>query len=469
MARSFKKKLSCVIVMLMLLTLIPATAFAGVEQTTVENAATDTLKAEIKALYASEPGALGRLHKMQAFIMEIALHAKTLNPDFKIIPQDGINLAFKDGDSNKGFQESLISLVDGWGIEGMVGTSNDTNLNQTQEKYKKLVDDAGIMVTDTTSCTTQDQLNNYYTRANTWGFIPYPRIGGALAQTLFPGWRWGTNGDYFWVEDPEDIGISDRIDGARDVVNLTDAKNYLYNINGRPYDAWDTWDAEEAEYDDGDGDRTRIADSYACGLLVPSEGGQYKPVGSSRQQATIDAAISEYGDEWDWWWRVEGLDEKAGRETWLNALRSSNYDIIYIDSFYNHRAAPENQTPLTKSEVDSLKYKPDGGRRQVIAYLSIGSAEQNRWYCQDDWVFLDPDNPNTYRSMKAGLISDGAYVPNDEGAPSWLAFTYGGGYDEEAIVQWWHPEWRDIIINGGSEYKNIATGDYNAPRCQDTN
>ena len=51
------------------------------------------------------------------------------------------------------------------------------------------------------------------------------------------------------------------------------------------------------------------------------------------------------------------------------------YDVIYIDSFYNHRALPDSQTPLTRAEVESLKHKPDGSRRQVIAYLSVGSAE----------------------------------------------------------------------------------------------
>ena len=98
-----------------------------------------------------------------------------------------------------------------------------------------------------------------------------------------------------------------------------------------------------------------------------------------------------YGDEWDWWWRQAGLNVNDGRKTWLEALRNSDYDVIYIDSFYNHRAFPENQTPLTKEEIDSLKVKPDGGRRQVIAYLSIGSAEQNRWYAQDEWTMADPE------------------------------------------------------------------------------
>ena len=60
--------------------------------------------------------------------------------------------------------------------------------------------------------------------------------------------------------------------------------------------------------------------------------------------------------------------------------------------------------------------------------------------------------------MKSGKIVNGVYSP-PENAPAWLALGYGGNYAEEAVVQWWNPEWRDIIINGGSPYVNVATGD----------
>jgi len=416
---------------------------------------TAALKAEINQLYASEPGLVGRTHKMQAFIMELALHAKTLNPDFKVIPQDAAQLAFIDGDVNNGVLPSLISLVDGWGKEGLLLSGDGITPTSGQRPYVELVNN-GLMVTETSTVDSLAQLQDYYSRAENWGILPYPRIGATLAQQLFPGERWAANEDYFWVEDPATIGLGDRIDGTRNVVNLTDAQDYLYNINSRPYDAWSTWDDEEAAaLAEGEADRTRITDSYGNGLLVPSEGGQYQPAGDA---ATVQNAIALYGDEWDWWWRAAGLDENAGRETWLNALRNSDYDVIYIDSFYNHRALPDNQTPLTRAEVESLKYKPDGGRRQVIAYLSVGSAEQNRWYAQDDWVWTDPTNPNTERSMKSGKIVNGVYSP-PENAPAWLALGYGGNYAEEAVVQWWNPEWRDIIINGGSPYANVATGD----------
>lgn len=418
------------------------------------------LKAEIVDLYrddASATAAINRTRKMQAFIMEIALHAKTRNPEFKIIPQDGINLAFEDGDWAKGAKKSLISLVDGWGIEGVVGYANPLPNNDNQKKYN-LLTQYGLMVTDTTSVTTPERLQYYYDNAAALNIIPYPRVGGSLViDTLYPGKRWATNSDYFWIEDPVTIGIGDRIHSGN-VYKLTDAKNYLYHINGRPFDDWASWDAEEeAAIDEGEEDRSRITDGYASGLLVPTTpgNGKYTPVGTSN---TVNTAIATYGDQWDWWWRVAGYNANQGREVWLNTLRNSNYDVIYIDSFYNHRALPENQTPLTKAEVDSLKTKKNGGRRQIIAYLSIGSAEQNRWYCQDDWTYTDI-YPNSPRLMKSGYVSGGVYVPPPPEVPGWLADNYGGSYEEEAIVAWWHPEWRDIIVRGNSVYQHKTTGD----------
>ena len=447
------------------------------DQTAEENPYTDPdyvdeLNKEINTLYNDGPGKIGRVHKMQAFIMELALHAKAQDPNFKVIVQNAAILGYKDGKIENGEHHFMKDLVDGYSVEGVVGKGTSLEPGYFQEPY---VDQAkrGKFVSDTTAVRTEEQLKNYLTRADAWGITPFPKVGGELAQELFPGWRWADNGDYFWVEDPDTLGISDRIDGKRDVLNLSDAKNFLYNINGRPYDNWADWDKEEEAFEKGDGDRTRITDSYACGLLVPSEDGKYTPVGEEDDE-TIADAIEEYGESWDWWWRKEGLDESKGREAWLEALRNSDYDVIYIDSFYNHRARPENQTPLTKEEVESLKTKPDGGRRQVISYLAIGTAEQNRWYCQDDWVWIDPKNKNSTYSMKCGKVKDRGndtlYIPFVDTAaakesgnltepPVWLAFDYGDEYPEEAVVQWWHEDWRNIIINGGGQYAHKTTGD----------
>ena len=431
----------------------------------------DRLNGEIDTLYHDAEGRTGRIHKMQAFILELALHAKSQNPDFKIIGQNAPFLAYNDGTFEKGDQSYMKDLVDGWGAEGIVGKDKSLTPSVFQRIYVDQVK-KGKFVSDTTTVQSEEQLANYLARANAWGIIPYPKLGGELAQEVLPGQRWANNGDYFWVEDPSKLGIEDRFDGKRDVKNLTDARTYLYNINGRPYDNWKDWDKEEKEFEKGDGDRTRILDSYSCGLLIPSKNGKYTPVGDDPEE--VAEIVNEYGDKWDWWWREAGLDEDAGRETWLNAIRNSDYDVVFIDSFYNHRARPENQTPLTPEEVESLKTKPDGGRRQVISYLAIGTAEQNRWYCQDDWIWVDPKNKNSFYSMKAGKVrergTNSIYIPfkdsisaksaeNTAEPPSWLAFDFGDDYPEEAVVQWWHKDWRDIIINGGSQYAHKTTGD----------
>ena len=431
----------------------------------------EELNREIDTLYHDGVDRNGRIHKMQAFILELALHAKEQNPDFQIITQNAAFLAYNDGRFENGEQPYMRDMVDGWSVEGIVGKGESLTPSVFQRMYVDLAK-KGKYVSDTTMVQSEEELDNYLARAEAWGIIPYPKLGGELANEVLPGQRWADNGDYFWVEDPSTLGIEDRMDGKRDVLKLTDAKNFLYNINSRPYDNWQDWDKEEEAFDKGDGDRTRIDESFACGLLVPSENGPYTPVGED--QESIDEITAEYGDKWDWWWRAAGLDENAGRETWLEALRNSDYDVIYIDSFYNHRARPGNQTPLTAEEVESLKQKPDGGRRKVIAYLAIGTAEQNRWYCQDDWIWIDPKNKNAAYSMKAGKVVENGmsvrYVPFvdsstareagiTEAPPEWLAFDYGDDYPEEAIVEWWHPDWRDIIIRGGGKYADKATGD----------
>ncbi|MBS4197707.1 hypothetical protein [Lederbergia citri] len=137
-------------------------------------------------------------------------HTPTLKTrTLKLFRRTEFNQAFKDGVSTNGVDEGILALVDGWGIEGMVGNRPLTTPNITQQKYIELKQ-SGIYVSDTTVVNTQEQLDNYYARAKAWDIIPYPRIGGELAQSLFSGRRWAVNGDYFWVENQTNIGLSSR-------------------------------------------------------------------------------------------------------------------------------------------------------------------------------------------------------------------------------------------------------------------
>ena len=107
-------------------------------------------------------------------------------------------------------------------------------------------------------------------------------------------------------------------------------------------------------------------------------------------------------------------EDKAGM---LRAIKATNYDIVLIDLFFEGEA-------LLSSEIDSLKTKQNGARRLVIAYVSIGSAETYRYYFQKGWK---------------------------KGSPSWIKKNYTG-YSDEFWVEFWDPEWQNIIYRGNNSY-----------------
>ena len=56
-----------------------------------------------------------------------------------------------------------------------------------------------------------------------------------------------------------------------------------------------------------------------------------------------------------------------------SAIAKSPADMVVIDYSGENGA-------FTKAQVERMKRKPDGSRRVVIAYMSIGEAETYRWY-----------------------------------------------------------------------------------------
>jgi cysteinyl-tRNA synthetase len=109
------------------------------------------------------------------------------------------------------------------------------------------------------------------------------------------------------------------------------------------------------------------------------------------------------------------------RTNFLSAVRATNYDVILIDLFYD-------DTALNPLDVASLKTKQSGQSRLVIAYMSIGEAEDYRYYWQSEW---------------------------ETSPPSWLMEEnpdWPGNYK----VRYWDAEWQAIIFgNNGSYLKMI--------------
>lgn len=109
----------------------------------------------------------------------------------------------------------------------------------------------------------------------------------------------------------------------------------------------------------------------------------------------------------------------ANVTAFIDALAATNYDVLLLDLFFN-------DTPLTLDQVNRLKIKANGGRRLVVAYMSIGEAEDYRYYWQASWrvnnpSWIEEENPD-----------------------------FAGNYK----VQYWRPEWQDLILSGPDSYLN---------------
>ncbi len=102
----------------------------------------------------------------------------------------------------------------------------------------------------------------------------------------------------------------------------------------------------------------------------------------------------------------------------IEQLTKTNYDVLIIDLFYN------KDLPLSTEDIKKLKFKANGSKRLVISYLSIGEAEDYRYYWQSKWeaeppYWLDEENPN-----------------------------WEGNYK----VKYWESDWQKIIYGNDQSY-----------------
>lgn len=127
-------------------------------------------------------------------------------------------------------------------------------------------------------------------------------------------------------------------------------------------------------------------------------------------------------------------EEYASRQAFLDAVSSTNYDVIIMDYFYNSEE-------FTKPEITLLKTKNNGGHRLVISYLSIGEAEDYRYYWNPDWksnppAWLKEENPDWEGNYKVAYWDTG-----------WQNIIYGssGAYLDKIIDTGFDGVYLDII------------------------
>lgn len=113
----------------------------------------------------------------------------------------------------------------------------------------------------------------------------------------------------------------------------------------------------------------------------------------------------------NWHYQLDKVD--------VDALAANPADVLVIDY-----ATGGGKVPLTADQVARLKTRADGRRRFVISYMSIGEAEQFRYYFKPEWK---------------------------QQPPEWLGeenCAWPGAHK----VRFWHDGWKDLSWRGEGSY-----------------
>ncbi len=109
--------------------------------------------------------------------------------------------------------------------------------------------------------------------------------------------------------------------------------------------------------------------------------------------------------------------EYGNKQELITELAFTNYDLLILDAFFQDKA-------FTAEEIQKLKRKRNGGERLVLAYMSIGEAEDYRFYWNQSWNYKTP----------------GWFVEEN---PYWK-----GNYK----VKYWDKDWKKIIYGNEVSY-----------------
>ena len=266
--------------------------------------------------------------EMRNFVISISNYAKSYNPNFSIITQNGVEIISLNGEPDGELAYDYLMAIDGQGQEdlfyGYVNDNEPTPQNESEwltsfldilKGYNK-----SILVTD--YCWDKEKVDKSYRKNFDKGYISIATYRDLNSIPEYPENPFNENGNNIFF--------------------LSQAKNFLYLINPENFDT---------------------------------------------------------------------------KEDFISTLEQTNYDVLIIDAFFNGE-------PLTYQDVERLKYKPNGSRRLVIAYMSIGEAEDYRYYWKSEWY----DNPPEWL---------------EEENPDWA-----GNYK----VRYWYKEWQDIIYGNENSY-----------------
>ena len=284
----------------------------------------------------SEPNTeLDYKQEMRNFVIGISEYAKAINPNFSIIPQNGVELVTVDGTDNGASHTAYLNAIDGHGQEDLFyGYDTDDDASPTIENaylrtFLDISKNTGNTILVTDYCSTPSKMDDSYTKNSTNGYISFAADERELFNIpTYPNPIVGENTD--------------------NISQLSTISNFLYLINPQNF---------------------------------------------------------------------------ATKTDFINAVTATNYDLIIMDLFFH------DDTEFTAAEITQLKSKSNGGSRLIISYMSIGEAEDYRYYWDNSWTTNSP-----------------AWL--DQENPAW---------EGNIKVKYWEEAWQNIIFGNNDSYLKKIT------------
>ncbi len=129
-------------------------------------------------------------------------------------------------------------------------------------------------------------------------------------------------------------------------------------------------------------------------------------------------AVTNWDDVIEFLYILQPPDSMS-RADFLSGIGNTDYDLIIMDYSFDGTESGK----FTAAEISQLKTQLGG---KLLCYLSIGEAENYRYYWNNDWDSNNDGNP-------------------DSDAPEWLDIenpNWEGNYK----VKYWKEEWQNIVL-----------------------
>lgn len=128
-----------------------------------------------------------------------------------------------------------------------------------------------------------------------------------------------------------------------------------------------------------------------------------------------------------WMYQIQYLDENSA----IDYLDDTEYDMMVVEPGFNFVEEPYDTPYLTSS----LKQKPNGDERLLLAYIDIGQAEDYRTYWQSDWI---------------------APTSTQVGSPDFLVTIDPDGWSGNYPVAYWDPLWKELWLGENGMIQQIV-------------